>query len=91
MNTPEYKKHEYWNHFVTRWAIDRIGGGNGITAKKLARIKPSIFGDDAFWLDVIFRHDGLRHTPEELMLDSATYSHCLGNFWGMLYQSIGAK
>ncbi len=92
MNVPDNKKHEFWNHFITRWALEGAGGGFGVTAHRLNKIKPAIFNDNDFWSDVILRHDGIRYTPEQLKAgDRANYNHCLGNFWGMLSQTMKAK
>ncbi len=90
MNVTEQKRHEYWNHFIERWAVGKQGGGHGVTGPKLAKVKPYILKDSAFWVDVVSRHDGLSRTPEEMKAnDRPTYDHCLGNFWGMVYQTMG--
>ena len=83
------KRNEYWNHFITRWAIEHIGGGHGVTGPRLRKIHSEIMVDDDFWADVILRHGGLHNSPENLCkLYEADYNHCLGNFWGMLYQNL---
>lgn len=85
------KKCEVWNHFVERWAVDKLGGGNGVTGARLKYIKPIIWQDDHFWYDVVHRHgiNVLGKTIDSFMIrDPALYNHCLGNFWGMIYQSL---
>lgn len=89
MNIPEAKKHQYWNHFIERWSLDKVGGGHKVTAPRLKQIKPAIFRDDEFWQDVIVRHGGLDVIPEVMRItDRASYDHCLGNFWGMIYETL---
>jgi len=87
------KKHEYWNHFISRWATEGIGGGFGPTGRKvtgprLRKAKELIWDDQTFWGDILLRHGGLQVTPECMMCDKALYDHCLGNFWGMLNQTM---
>ena len=90
----EAKKHEYWNHFITKWALKHIGGGYGPTGKKataakLCKVKLIIWNDATFWDDILLRHDGMYITPERMQQErSDVYEHCLGNFWGMLMQSM---
>jgi len=89
MYTPLLKRHEYWNHFVARLFVDKVGGGWGVTGPKLAKIKERILRDDNFWEDIILQHGGLDKTPEQLHIDDPLiYDHCLGNFWGMIYQTL---
>lgn len=89
MLVPEKKRFEYWNHFIARWATDREGGGYGVTGPRLRKIRAAIMADDDFWQDIVLRHGGRNLTPEQMQADDeANYEHCLGNFWGMLYQSI---
>ena len=86
---PKGKRHEYWNHFIARWVVEKVGGGAYVTGPKLRKIWRAILDDDEFWLDVVARHGGLRQTPESMQLcDPDTYNHCLGNFWGMVYQTL---
>jgi len=83
------KRHEYWNHFVARWVTEKVGGGYKVTGPRLQKIKGEIMRDEDFWLDVITRHGGLKVTPEKMMQDDIeVYNHCLGNFWGMIYQTM---
>jgi len=81
----EIKNQEIWSHMLT---LPKASRGHGMTDKRIERLRPFIMQDAAFWRDVIFRH-GLQHTTiEELKAaDVQTYLHCVGNFWGMLYQS----
>jgi hypothetical protein len=89
MNSNEEKRLEYWNHFVARYFVEKVGGGNGVTGSRLMKIQSSILADDHFWLDVISRHNGLNRTPEQMRRDSKeNYNHCLGNFWGMINQEM---
>lgn len=89
MNISVSKRHEYWNHFIARWAVQKIGGGHGVTGPKLARIKAGIMKDDGFWLDVVARHGGIERTPEQMAEKMPiNYEHCSGNFWGMIHQTL---
>jgi len=89
VNSSLAKRFEYWNHFVGRYFVEKIGGGSGITGNRLMKIKSAILADDNFWFDVINRHDGLSRTPEQMEIDNEeNYNHCLGNFWGMVNQEM---
>ena len=82
-------KHRVWNHFIERWAIEKLGGGHGVTGSRLRFIKPYIFKDSNFWLDIVHRHGLDCEMPEALQVrDRAIYDHALGNFWGMIYQDL---
>lgn len=87
MEVPLSKKYEFWNHFITRFALRGEGGGYGvsgkaITLKRLSKARDAVFADKFLWTDVVIRHGGLERTPEEL--DDFTYCHCQGNFWGQV-------
>jgi len=89
MIIPQKKRLEYWNHFIARWVTDHEGGGHGVTGPRLRKIRAEILFDDYIWQDVILRHNGLDIFPEEMELtDRNIYDHCLGNFWGMVYQNM---
>lgn len=89
MNVAEHKKHEYWNHFVARFFLEKVGGGHGVTATRLRRVKVEIWEDSEFWQDIVWRHGGNDVTPEQMQKrDEVVYQHCLGNFWGMIYQNL---
>ena len=86
---PTTKRNEYWNHFIARWAVESIGGGHGITGPRLRKIKDYIMADEDFWDDVVVRHSGLDTYAEYLQKHyPADYAHCLGNFWGMIHQTL---
>ena len=86
---PERKKYEYWNHFVEQWIVERVGGAHGMTGARLRKVKPTIWRDEFFWRDVILRHDALHNSPEHLReYQPDVYGHCLGNFWGMIVQTM---
>lgn len=86
---PEWKKHEYWNHFVERMYVDGYGGAHGMTGPRLRRIKPVLWNDDHFWNDIIMRHNAHGNSPEHLhKIQPETYEHCLGNFWGQIVQTM---
>lgn len=84
------KKHEYFNHFVARFALEGIGGGYGVTGRKvtgrrLGKAKRAILADSALWSDILIRHSGFNITPEEMAeRQPDVYEHALGNFWGMV-------
>ena len=86
----ESKKNEYWNHWVEYiFVSERQGKPHGVTGAKLAKIKSRIWQDDAFWFDILDRHNGIHTTPEQMKIsDNATYQHMIGNFSGMVYQSL---
>ena len=85
----ELKKQEIWAHML---ALPKACRGNGLTDKRIERLKRLVWLDAAFWLDVIRRHNLVQLTIEELKAqDVATYEHCVGNFWGMLYLSAVEK
>lgn len=89
MTVSERKKHEYWNHFIGQWIVEKVGGGHGITGAKLRRIKFAIWYDEFFWSDVILRHGAQDISPERLReARPEVYDHCLGNFWGMIVQTM---
>ncbi len=89
MEIDRLKKCQVWNHFIEAWIVHGHGGGYGITGPRLHRVEGIIFGDDDFWQDVIGRH-GMRDIAPETLKDTdlATYLHCLGNFWGMIHQTM---
>jgi len=83
------KRREYWNHFIASWAIDRVGGGHGVTGPRLRKIRDEVMADDDFWWDIVLRHGGANLTPEQMQrTDPQQYEHCLGNFWGMIYPML---
>lgn len=89
MDIPPPKRHEYWNHFIERWALEHLGGDLRITAAKLKHLKPFVFQDDVFWTTVIFHHQGHHHTPEELCLeDKPNYLNCQQSFWRMISEAL---
>lgn len=90
MITKEYKKYEYWNHFLAEEFLNRTYPK--ITPSKLREIKSIIFTWSFFWEDVVERHGGLEWTPEQMKgTDKFTYDHCQGNFWGMIHEMLGRK
>lgn len=89
LSFPERKKHEYWNHWVNYVFVTAPNRLAGVTGKKLQRIRPFIWDDDEFWADILERHRGVDMTPEEMRLRSLSqYEHMIGNFSGMVYQSL---
>lgn len=89
MQVSNSKKHQVWNHFIERWVLEKLGGGYKVTGSRLNKIKPIIWNDRDFWQDIVYRHGLDRTTPEQLREnDIETYNHCLGNFWGMVYQDL---
>jgi len=80
----EEKKNEIWAHMLS---LPKSSRGHGMTDRRVERLKPIVWHDRAFWIDVIMRHCLLKMTIEELKnTDTQTYAHCVSNFWGMLYQ-----
>ena len=80
----------YWNHFIERWAVGGWNPGHSVTGAKLRKVKDVIMADDEFWHDVYSRHSGNQfHSPEDMEQQNQTlYDHCVGNFWGMIYQEL---
>lgn len=84
------KKYEYFNHFMARFVLEGVGGGYGVTGRKvtgrrLHKATRAIMTDDALWSDIILRHNAFDITPEKMMEQwPDVYEHCLGNFWGMV-------
>ncbi len=79
------KKTEYWNHFTTLKSF----WGHGVTLKRLEKAKPNLWNENNFWEDILFRHNGYKETPEEMLIrDRYTYDHCFGNMAAMIYQSM---
>ena len=86
--TPNSKKHEYWNHWVNYIFVQGVKP-HGVTGPRLKKIKPIIWHDDDFWFDIVARHSGELRTPEQMQIeDLPTYNHMIGNFTGMVYQSL---
>ena len=86
----ERKKNEYWNHWVEHiFVSQRRGKPHGVTGAKLQKIKPIIWADKDFWFDVFDRHAGVYSTPEQMLInDEQVYFHMIGNFSGMVMQSL---
>lgn len=85
----DQKKHQYWNHFIEQWVVDGMGSGHSLTGLRLRKVKPIIWDDENFWDDIIMRHNALDHSPEHLRQHHPTmYAHCIGNFWGMVTQTM---
>ena len=85
------KKQEVWDYAML---MPKKCRPNGVTEIRLRSIKDSIFHDDDFWEDIVWRHGLITRSPIELKGHCEdTYEHCFGNFWGMtaskMYQ-IGA-
>jgi len=62
----------------------------GVTSRRLEKVKPTIMADDFFWQDVIGRHGAMRFQPDRFLQEqeAAVVEHCLGNFWGMVVQTM---
>lgn len=84
------KKHVYWNHWVACIFVSERGTRpHGMTGARLAKVKSIIWNDDSFWSDILLRHSGFDRTPEQMKAeDLITYDHMIGNFTGMVYQSL---
>ena len=88
MRILDEKKHEYWNHFVTKYFTDGRRYP-GITGPRLRKIKSIIWADEDFWFDILYRHNGKDMSPDQMLNDyGALYAHCSGNFWGMICQTL---
>jgi len=82
------KRQAYWLHFIERWAVWGEGGGHGVTGPRLRNLYEVVMADEDFWQDVIYRH-GNWPEPRRMMREApGVYQHCLGNFWGMIYQMM---
>ena len=81
--TTDGKKNEVWNYFSKVKPFP-----NGVTEKRLERIKPIIFKWGYFWQDIM-AHGLIDKTPEQLKVENKeTYNHCVGNFWGMVNEAM---
>jgi hypothetical protein len=88
MYTSEELKQSYWNYFTDKTKFKRPFG---CTDKRLEKIKSEIFNDKSFWDDVVWRHGCEKYTnPEDYKanISSETFEHCLGNFFGMIMQTL---
>ena len=89
MKVSNKKKHEYRNHFAQEWAVMKMPTAPDVTGPRLRKIKEEIWQDDFFWSDIVWRHNGDKQTPEQMRESNVeTYHHCLGNFWGMIIQTL---
>jgi hypothetical protein len=78
------KKNEVWKHFVS---LPKSYRPNGLTDKRLEKVKYIIWKTEFFWDDVVCRHGLLDVSIVDLkLLDKETYEHCMGNFWGMMME-----
>jgi len=79
-------KEAYWQFFTNK----QFARPNGMTDKRLEKIKPFIMGDahDAkfFWNDLARHGCDQYNDPTEYQknIDKSTFEHCVGNFHGML-------
>ena len=79
----DVKKEEVWQALSSERLPARL------TKKRLARLKSIVWDDADFWDDVVARHGLMELTIAELKEeDKATFTHCLGNFVGMLMQTL---
>ena len=82
------KKEEYWNHFKDT-IFRKLNKCPSLTDKRMEKLKPIIWNDERFWGDILLRHGGNRMTPEEMKdRNIEWYEHCMGNFSGMLIQTL---
>lgn len=75
----------YYNWFISRWAVHKEGGGNGVTAKRIKDCENVILNDNILWFDVVGRHGLNGIWPWDAMNDKQNYDHAMGNFWGAIY------
>jgi len=60
-----------------------------LTTKRMEKLRVAVWHDADFWDDIVARHGGMTMTAAELrMSDAFTFEHCLGNFHGMLMQTL---
>ena len=54
---------------------------NGMTAKKLDKVKDVVFANKDIMFDLLNRHGGSYQTPKEMKENNRElYDHCIGNF-----------
>ena len=54
---------------------------NGMTVKRLQKVKSHVFEDEPTMSDLLNRHGAIDKTPEEMKLfDRNLFDHCIGNF-----------
>ena len=87
MNISEEMKIYVWNYMVNLPKKERP---NGCTDKRLQKAHKAVFASEFFWDDVVNRH-GLNEDellPELKEQEPEVYDHCVGNFWGMLMETM---
>ncbi len=81
----EQKRHQVWNHFVARWAMDKRCASPYLTGPRLRKIHARLWKDNGFWDDIVLRHNMTYSSPEYLEKNEPdVYQHALGNFWGQV-------
>lgn len=79
------QKELVWQHMLS---LPKSYRGNGLTAKRIEKLKSILWNDKDFWFDIISRHGIKEIGITGLMNDDPNmYLHCVGNFWGQLYQT----
>ena len=82
----EYKKNEVWDHALS---LPKSSRPNGVTDKRLEKVKDFIWTNTDFWSDIVNRHGLIQETIGSLQCyDHPTYDHCIGNFWGQVVEEM---
>jgi hypothetical protein len=79
-------KAAYWTYFTN----SKYPKPFGATPKRLEKVRGLLQNDNTFWND-IWRHGCNRYAnPEDWAthMDKETIEHCLGNFYGMIVQTM---
>lgn len=83
MVVSQAKKEEFWAALAAERRPPML------TAKRMEKLRALVWNDADFWNDIVARHGGMTQTPEELKeRDPSVFEHCLGNFHGMLCQTL---
>ena len=54
---------------------------NGMTAKRLDKVKEAVFSDKNIMWDLLTRHGANEQTPEQMAEENKPmFDHCIGNF-----------
>jgi hypothetical protein len=85
MEYSDFKKNQYWNHFM----VMKSYWPQGFTRNRLNKVKEIIWNDNNFWDDILLRHGAYDKSPSEL--SDEIYQHLFGNFAGMLSSIMHEK
>ena len=69
---------EKWFDYVK---ANKVYWTNGMTAKRLDKVRDAVFSDKHIMWDLLNRHGADKKEPEQMKSeDKAMFDHCIGNF-----------